>query len=292
MIDPNQLRGLLAAHTRTFALTLRVLPASLREPLGITYLLARASDTIADAPGLPPDRRLTLLENLAALLHGGDLRAWCPVTWDGLSQSERELMHAMPALLASMDALVDRDLLVVPWQTILQGQIFDLQRFGPGANPLTPQELDHYCSLVAGSVGAAWTDLIARHDPRILLRPQKEMRDLAVEYGKGLQLVNILRDRSADRLLGRCYVNEGDLASLFGQAAESLRSGEVYLAGLSPGRILMASALPLDLAMPTLRLIMEAPGIPCAKIPRRRVRLILLRSTASLWLPRRPDPAS
>ena len=85
MIDPNQLRGLLAAHARTFALTLRVLPASLREPLGITYLLARASDTIADAPGLPPDRRLTLLENLAALLHGGDLRAWCPVTWDGLS---------------------------------------------------------------------------------------------------------------------------------------------------------------------------------------------------------------
>jgi farnesyl-diphosphate farnesyltransferase len=118
------------------------------------------------------------------------------------------------------------------------------------------------------------------------------MRDLAVEYGKGLQLVNILRDRSADRLLGRCYLNEGDLAGLFDQAAESLRSGEVYLAGLSPGRILMASALPLDLALPTLRLIMEAPGIPCVKIPRRRVRLILLRSTASLWLPRRPDPAS
>jgi farnesyl-diphosphate farnesyltransferase len=291
-MDPQELRGLLASHARTFALTLRILPDSMREPLGIVYLLARASDTIADAPELPPDRRLTLLEELSSLLNRGDLRVWCPNTEDGLSQSEQELMHALPALLAAMDGLREKDLLIVLWQTILQGQIFDLQRFGPGAEPLTPHELDRYCSLVAGSVGVAWTDLIAQYSPRILLRPHKEMRDLAVEYGKGLQLVNILRDRSADRLLGRCYVDERDLPSLFRQAAEWLRSGEHYLAGLRPGRILMASSLPLDLALPTLSLIMESPEIPCVKLPRRSVRSVLLRSAVSLWLPRRPDPAS
>ena len=44
----NLLEGLLKGVSRSFYLTLRVLPANLRQPVGLAYLLARAADTIAD----------------------------------------------------------------------------------------------------------------------------------------------------------------------------------------------------------------------------------------------------
>lgn len=287
------LSHLLRAHARTFAVTLRVLPRALRSPLGIAYLLARASDTIADAKGIPPERRLTLLGQLDTALAAEKPQEWRPVLAPGeISLGEGQLIAALPDLLESFGDPQERGEILRLWRTILQGQLFDLRRFGPGAAPLTGEELEFYCGLVAGSVGAAWTRLIARHSPRTLLRPAEEMIPLGIAYGKGLQLVNILRDRAEDRALGRAYAREEDLPELFTRAEEWLRSGERYLAGLRPGRILMASSLPLNLACPTLDLIKKHPELLRAKLPRGRVRRILLRSAASLWLPRPADPAS
>jgi farnesyl-diphosphate farnesyltransferase len=113
-----------------------------------------------------------------------------------------------------------------------------------------------------------------------------------IAYGKGLQLVNILRDRQADLLLGRCYAQDTDLPGLFDQAEEWLRLGEGYLAGLRPGRILMATSLPLDLAVPTLAGIRNSPDHARVSLGRREVRRILLRGVPSLWLSRGLDPAS
>ena len=42
---------LLRGVSRSFYLSLRILPAALREPIGLAYLLARAADTVADKIG-------------------------------------------------------------------------------------------------------------------------------------------------------------------------------------------------------------------------------------------------
>ena len=42
------LRGLLRQVSRSFYLSLAILPRPLREPIGLAYLLARAADTVAD----------------------------------------------------------------------------------------------------------------------------------------------------------------------------------------------------------------------------------------------------
>ena len=55
------LTDLLSRVSRSFYLTLRVLPSVMREPIGLAYLLARASDTIADTELVPSSRRLELL---------------------------------------------------------------------------------------------------------------------------------------------------------------------------------------------------------------------------------------
>jgi farnesyl-diphosphate farnesyltransferase len=288
----QEIRYLLNDHARTFALTLRILPRSLREPLVLGYLLARASDTIADAGTIPCERRIALLEELRRSLGGGRCDRWQPKILSGdLSDSEEELIRAVPQLIAALQGSPDSKELISLWQSIIEGQLADLTRF-PSEMPLGEEELKRYCFLVAGAVGETWTLLIAKHEPQTLLRPEEEMKRLGGEYGKGLQLVNILRDRVEDRSVGRLYVKNEDLSSLYDLAEEWLGSGEEYLTGLRPGRILMATALPHDLAVRTLREIKRSPEAARVRIPRREVRDVLVRNLYSLCLPRHMNPAS
>jgi len=208
-----------------------------------------------------------------------------------LDESQAELITAVPRLINALEISPDSDELLKLWRLILEGQLFDLRRF-PSDEPLNREELERYCFLVAGSVGECWTALIAKHSPCTLLRSEEEMKRLGCDYGKGLQLLNILRDRAEDRAMGRDYVEEGDLAELFELAEAWLRSGEKYLTGLRPGRLLMGTALPYDLALPTLWKMKQSPDAARVRISRRDVRSVVIRGAASLCLPRRMNPAS
>jgi farnesyl-diphosphate farnesyltransferase len=54
-------RRLLSLVSRSFDLSIRLLPAALQAPVAIGYLLARATDTVADTTALPLDERQVLL---------------------------------------------------------------------------------------------------------------------------------------------------------------------------------------------------------------------------------------
>lgn len=282
---------LLRVHARTMDLSLRLLPRSLREPLGLAYLLARASDTIADSGSMPREERIARLERIHGAL--GAEQAGPLLTGEipeGLSPAERGLIDSLPGLFALLGECPDREELVALWREILEGQLFDLRRFTPGSAPLDHAELEHYCDLVAGSVGRCWTELIARHAPGTLLAPAHGLLPLASYYGKGLQLLNILRDREADQAIGRHYVVEAEVPRQLELTREWLAAGKLYLRAVAPSRILMATALPLDLAMATLPLIASAPQGTRAKLTRSAVRRTLVACVLSLVLPRCADP--
>lgn len=287
----EEIPGLVRAHARTMALSLRLLPGSLREPLGLAYLLARASDTIADSGKMPREERVAWLEEIRDALSertSGELRP--RKLPESFSPPEQGLLDALPGLFALLSESPDREELVVLWGEILEGQLFDLRRFTPASSPLDHGELERYCDLVAGSVGRCWTRLIARHAPGTLGVPAHELLQPASEYGRGLQLLNILRDRESDRVMGRHYVVEEKIAELLELNRAWLGAGERYLHALAPGRILMASALPLDLAKATLPLVVSAPPGTRAKLSRRAVRKALAAGLVSLVLSRRADP--
>ena len=297
-MEDGEISYLLRNHARTFALTLAILPRSLREPLGVTYLLARASDTIADAGKISRERRVALLEELESTLSGGSPKArwgWAPVMMSGeLDASQAELMAAVPRLINALEISFDRDELFKLWRLILEGQLFDLRRF-PSDEPLNREELERYCFLVAGSVGECWTRLLSVHAPDRLMLPMTEMIPLGIAYGKGLQLLNILRDRAEDRSLGRIYARVEELPGLFALAEEWLALGERYLAHLRPGRVLFATGLPLDLAWSTLAKLKDPDlhsSLNGLKLNRWEVYALLLRGMNSLCLPRRGNPAS
>ncbi len=219
----NGLPGdLLRATSRSFYLTLRVLPASVRPQIGLAYLLARTTDTIADTEILPVAQRLGALQQLRSRILGQDS---APLNFGELARhqalpDEKLLLEKVEDSLAALQALSPEDLKLVRdvLATIISGQELDLRRFGsysqaetrPTGQKIialeTDAELDDYTYRVAGCVGEFWTKMCRAHlFPKARLDDSQLIAD-GVRFGKGLQLVNILRDLPADLNKGRCYL--------------------------------------------------------------------------------------
>src|SRR5476651_2088269 len=67
---PTALNDLLKTTSRSFYLTLRVLPARVRPQICLAYLLARTTDTIADTEIIPLEQRLEALQRLRERILG------------------------------------------------------------------------------------------------------------------------------------------------------------------------------------------------------------------------------
>ncbi len=276
VLDTAGYERLLKKLARTFALSLRILPTPIRPALSLAYMLARASDSIADASTAPAFQRLALLRALPDSYpeKSPDL---------GLKGDERDLVSRLPDLLQALEALPDAAEIKAAWCVILRGQIFDLARFEPPADgvppkPLSPEELVEYTQLVAGSVGEFWTMMCFRHIPDYAAKPLDEMLALARTFGQGLQMVNILRDRRRDADSGRIYISDDRFYPEMQRASGLLEAGAQYATAVKPRALRAACKLPLDLARQTLALVAEHPLGLRVKVPRHKVWLAFAKS--------------
>jgi farnesyl-diphosphate farnesyltransferase len=279
----RDLARILPGVSRSFGLSLKLLPSPLRDPVGIAYLLARATDTLADSGSADADAdaRIGAIGRLVGAAERGE--PWAgpgPIEPD--SRDERDLLAALPALLAAFRALgpADRDDILRVLREISGGQVGDLVRDWPVRSP---EELDRYTFQVAGCVGEFWTRIAARKLPRFARKPAAEMIAHGIGYGKGLQLVNILRDLPRDLAAGRQYLPElSDPCWSFWKTrcAALLREGAGYSAALGRGRLRYATLLPWFLGAGTLRLLparLPEPGSPGVKVGRDFVAATLRR---------------
>lgn len=235
---------LLERVSRSFYLSLRLLPSGIREPISLAYLLARLSDTEVDGVE---------------------------------SEAEQELLERKAAILALLEEAPLRDRIEAVWSTIREGQDFDTRRFHPAPQPpLDPTELDRYTYLVAGCVGEFWTRVCGDVLPGFADRAIEEMIPLGIRFGKGLQLVNILRDRASDARRGRIYLEASRVPETLILAREHLAAARSYCAAVRPLRLHAACLLPCLLAAETLDLIEANPGQEGVKVPRKRVKVLFL----------------
>ena len=213
--SPALLTGLLQTVSRSFYLTMRVLPAGIRPQISLAYLLARTTDTIADTQLLPPERRLHALRTLRERIvesSGAPLDFGEFARLQG-SEAERMLLERVEESLAVLRQFpdTDRDRIRDVLATITGGQELDLRRFASARQDrivalATDAELDDYTYRVAGCVGEFWTRTCRAHlFPDVVLDDAFLLTN-GVRFGKGLQLVNILRDLPADLRQGRCYL--------------------------------------------------------------------------------------
>jgi farnesyl-diphosphate farnesyltransferase len=315
------LRDLLPGVSRSFALSLRVLPAPLRSPLGVTYLVARAADTIADTRALPPAARLAALHALRGSLNEADTAppAITAGAAGGQTPAERILLARLPDVLAAYRALPpeDRRRAHEVLLTLTTGMLEALERFPPemadriGALE-TRNDLDRYTYLNAGCVGEFWTDMVVAHRPRCARWDAHAMRARGARFGHGLQLVNVLRDLPRDLRIGRCYLPRQELAglglappdllspaslprvrplldALIDEALVRLDEGRVYTLALPrrEARLRLAALWPLLIGLGTLARLRRAENLldpaVTVKVSRGEVRWLLARSVALVW---------
>ncbi|WP_322057820.1 phytoene/squalene synthase family protein [Paraburkholderia sp. J63] len=276
---------LLKGVSRSFYLTMRVLPAGMRDPVGEAYLLARAADTIADTSLIPPPQRLALLLALRERVNGtapvsahdDTLQRIASEVAGQQTQSDEKLL--LESLGGALDVLAqldetDRGAVREIVTTLTQGMEFDLNTFpdersGKVAALGTWDALDRYTYLVAGCVGEFWTRMTYMHLPGTLAPALREtMYQRGVRFGKALQMVNVLRDCGKDLRIGRCYLPATMLAQA-GLTPEDL---------LQPGTSARARPLMFGLVRIALDHFRAAIDYTFA-LPRLSVRLRL----ACLW---------
>ncbi len=225
MLSPS-LVALLKRVSRSFYLSVRVLPPSVQAQVAVGYLLARAADTIADTPLLPNQARAEMLAELRQAVAGQNpapllqrLGKLLPPENQAQSQTaraERELLLVVGECLAVLRTLLpaDQRLIEHVLDQLAHGMTVDLQRFPAADSVVAParvvaltslSDLDEYTYYAAGCVGEFWTDLMARHVTGLAHLAERELRGRGVALGKALQLVNVLRDVAADLRAGRCY---------------------------------------------------------------------------------------
>lgn len=316
------LTSLLRDVSRSFYLTLRALPAGIRRQVGLAYLLARATDTVADTDLVPVGDRLEALDALRSRIRGQrtdrlDFTRFVEAQDSSASPGERVLLTRIEDAISVFQAFEPgdvgriRDVL----ETITGGQELDLRRFGtakPGEVRALPDAaaLDDYTYRVAGCVGEFWTRMCLAHLFKVDAAAEERFLADGIRFGKGLQLVNILRDIPKDLRLGRCYLPQDELAAeglvpsdlldpakeprvgpVFrrwrGRAVAHLDAGWNYTTSLPRGqvRLRLACAWPVLIGIRTLALLEQGGWMDPSrriKVSRADVKGVLWRSVVRL----------
>jgi farnesyl-diphosphate farnesyltransferase len=318
------MREALKRTSRSFWLSLRFLPRATRGPIALAYALARMADTIADGKGVSAKIRRECLKAFLARLADRtekeilEIRTQAAVFAE--TDGERDLLELVGAGFKALERLHDGDRRRTVWvlQTLVGGMLQDMEWFPgqdqAGLSALEDREdLDRYTYLVAGCVGEYWTQMHAAHLAGV--NDQDELLSaLGIRFGKGLQLVNVLRDIPADLRRGRCYLPTSDLAplglspqdlldgralprvkpllqSLLGQARGHLEAGWLYVEHLPSDqiRLRLCCLWPLLIGMRTLGLLKRSTNLlnpdRVLKIRRREVYELMAASGALIASP-------
>jgi farnesyl-diphosphate farnesyltransferase len=235
------LHGILKQVSRSFYLTLNVLPDGVRDQMGLSYLFARAADTIADTDLIDRAQRLKYLNQFRKQFQSEAVDrhavreiqiALLPHQKDS---AESILLQRLEDCFRLYDEFSSDDRKRIQWlmDVLPRGMEMDLTRFHAGSSGQltalsTLGELDQYTYYVAGCVGEFWTRMVCAHRPGMTRWDIDEMSAIGVRFGKGLQLTNIVKDIARDLRNGRCYVPETLLAE----------------AGLKPADLLVEANLP------------------------------------------------
>lgn len=273
----------------------------MQEAVSIGYLLARASDTLADTEKVPAKLRLECLDLFMDALKDDRVREELLeliskrfVKYQ-TNAKEKLLLEKLGDVYAWYDTVREwawKDIADVI-KPIVDGQRWDVEFFGIDKNRQVKSEedLDRYCYQVAGSVGEFWGNVGQHAYKRFSTFSDDILKIRGVRYGKGLQLINILRDLPEDLEQGRCYlpgIDTEDTESLVkatkkyrNQARKYLEQGLSYATSLRQKRSRVATALPALIGLKTLELMDEASwedwqaGI---KISRKEVRKSLFKA--------------
>lgn len=200
-------KAILGSVSRTFALTIPLLPPAIEVVVGNTYLLCRIVDTIEDAAELNPAEKQHLSKLfLEATLGAIPVASFVSPCLDALRAysniDELDLIAHTPTVLRILHTFPDRDRIAISRCVSIMSDgmsHFHNRQSQEGLKDLA--EFEEYCYVVAGVVGELLTSIFSHYSPEFAKRIQGH-EQLAIAFGQALQMTNILKDSPADRARG------------------------------------------------------------------------------------------
>ncbi len=292
---------LLKSVSRSFYLTIQFLPRQMRPAVALGYMLARATDSVADSYDTPKPVKLRALQAMRCAIEADADNEQTQALSTLLTQqvapalphdAERALLGEFCSCLFSLRAFPENQKLLLRkvLGTIIEGQLWDLTAFDACDTVASDADTRRYTYMVAGCVGEFWTELgYTTMGESFCPASRKElMLQAGVRYGQGLQLINILRDMEEDARRGRRYLCS-DATKWLRRAESYMNDGVDYSRRLGTFRLRFASVLPALIGKKTLRLLADSVlGQGKVKIRRRAVYGALLQAVLlCLWPKRR-----
>ncbi len=237
---------MLEETSRTFFVPISQLPSGLLEAVGSGYLCMRAIDEIEDHSRLNGRQKADLLRNISRTIQSSGLHLRAEdlqVILPGIREHLPEVSVRLPEWLALAPANIAHRI----WDATatMADRMADWAE--ENFKVCSEADLDRYTMSVAGAVGLMLSDLWAWYDGT------QTNRGNAIGFGRGLQSVNILRNRQEDLARGVDFFPEGwDASSLVAYSRKNLALADAYLAELPPGPALDFCRMPLILAYATL----------------------------------------
>jgi farnesyl-diphosphate farnesyltransferase len=198
--------NILREVSRTFALTIPMLNAPLIPVITDAYLFLRILDTIEDEEALTFEEQTRYIKIWIEALEAPQTIP--PLLEEVLPKLTKSTKEAERALVKDASALIER---ILTYDKVIQQSIYKVGKvMGNGMLKFlerkgdervrTMQELEEYCYYVAGCVGEMLTEIFCHVGK--FEQKKRALLELSDDFGKGLQLTNILKDIEQDRTRG------------------------------------------------------------------------------------------
>lgn len=235
---------MLKKTSRTFYIPITFLEPKLKKAVASAYLCMRAIDEIEDHETLDPQAKQQILLSTSKLL----LADFDKQAYRKLVEDYSDILPPVSLRLGEWLEICPTDLLETVKNYTSEMAEGMAKWVGKNWKVETKEDLDEYTYYVAGLVGVMLSDLW-KWSADI-----KTDRDLAIAYGRGLQAVNILRNKDEDSERGVQFFPEGwTRADMFDYAESNLAQADEYVKSINRKNILLFCKLPLALAHKTLK---------------------------------------
>lgn len=239
---------MLRETSRTFFIPIYHLPPGLQEPVASAYLCMRAIDEIEDHAQLEKPVKIRLLRSISQLLQAqSDVGSFMRNEFSAVFAGQQDTLPAVTLRLAEWACYAPNSIAPRIWDTTAAMAERMACWVAKGWKIRTEADLDSYTYSVAGSIGLLLCDIWAWFTGEQLSRTH------ALHFGRGLQAVNILRNRVDDLARGVDFFPVGwTWEQMYSYAQRKLSSAEAYTKTLASDAVTFFIKIPLALAYGTL----------------------------------------
>ena len=244
---------ILEKTSRTFYLPIVRLPSGLKEAVISGYLCMRAIDEIEDHIELDTKSKTKLLKDISMLLQSQTtVEDFAHDSFDALFEPYRDQLPEVSLRLAEWSCYPPNFIAARIWEATAAMADRMSHWAANGFKVVTRADLDRYTYGVAGAVGLMLCDIWAWfHEIQI-------HRSRGIQFGRGLQSVNIIRNRAEDLKRGVDFYPENwSDEDMQAYARSNLKEFDEYLSTLPETTFVDFVRIPRALAVATLDAIAE-----------------------------------